>query len=343
MARRDSLEQEIDRVAALRGLDDEDELREKLRRALADRRPLVAGKAGRVAADRALVDLGNEIASALDRLLGPEPDELSEVAESAPDRHADPGCLGKTDLARALVDLDADSFDVFFRGARCVQMEPVWGGQVDAAAELRAYCGMGLARSADRRAGEVLADLLADPEPAARSGAARALAASGRLGAELLLRFKSRLGDEQPGVLLDVFAGLLEMEPRSGLEPILVGLSSPDELCFEAAAIALGSSRNPRALSALVDATEQLSPWNQGRRKVLFRAISLIRGDEAAEHLVAVVAEAPEEDALLVLEILGDAGVDPRLRDRLAEVVDARRSRELSRTFRALGDTLRTD
>jgi hypothetical protein len=193
---------------------------------------------------------------------------------------------------------------------------------------------MGLAMSADRRAAEVLADLLADPEPAARSGAVRALAASGWVGAELLLRFKARLGDKEPAVLLDAFAGLLDLEPSSGLEPVGDGLRSPDEERFEAAAIALGSSRHPEALRLLVEAAERPAGWN--RRKYLFRAIALIRGDEAAEYLATVVSEAPEGVAMLVLEVLGDVGADHRLRDRLAEAVEARGDRELSRAFRAL-------
>lgn len=328
-----SLEQDLEKVAALRGLDDPEELRERLRSALGDRRPLIAGKAARIAADRALDDLAPEIAAALDRLLGAG-DETDD-AEEDPTRPDDPGCLGKTDLARALVDLEAEASEVFLRGARCVQMEPVWGGQVDAAAELRAYSAMGLARSGGHRAAEVMADLLADPESATRSGAVRALAASGRVGAELLLRFKARLGDEEPAVLLDALSGLLEMEPESGLEPIASALASDDETRFEAAAIALGSSRHPEALPTLKRFVERTSPWLRDRRKVLLRAISLQRGDDATDFLASRVAEAPEDDALFILDVLAEVGVDYRLKERLAEVVDARRSRELSRALRA--------
>lgn len=334
MSRR-SLEQDLKKVAALRGLDDEDELRGRLQRALGDRRPLIAGKAARVAADRALDDLAPEIATALDRLLGSEGEGEDDGEDAGPKRPDDPGCLGKTGLARALVDLDAEASEVFLRGARCVQMEPVWGGQVDAAAELRAYSAMGLARSGGHRAAEVMADLLADPESAARSGAVRALAASGRVGAELLLRFKSRLGDEEPAVLLDAFAGLLELEPESGLEPIASGLASGEETRFEAAAIALGSSRHSEALPTLRRFMERASSWQRDRRKVLLRAISLQRGDDASDYLASLVADAPEDDALFILDVLAEVGVDHRLKERVADVVDARCSRELSRALRA--------
>lgn len=331
MARRNSLQEDVEEIAALRQVHDDDELRERLRHALGDRRPLIAGKAARVAADRGLAELVPEIASALDRLLGPEEDDDAQPQD-------DPGCLGKTGLARALVDLEGDAFEVFFRGARHVQAEPVWNGQVDAAAELRAYSAMGLARCGDRRAAEVLADLLADPEPAARSGAVRALAASGRVGTELLLRFKARLGDEEPAVLLDAFEALLALEPDSGLEPIADGLSSRDEIRFEAAAIALGSSHHPEAFPLLADAAEREGEWSHDRRKILFRAIGLVRGGDAAEHLVSLVSEAPEDTALLVLEALREVGTDHRIRDRLGEAVDARKHRELSRAFRGLSD-----
>ena len=78
------------------------------------------------------------------------------------------------------------------------------------------------------------------------------------------------------------------------------------------------------------------SPSIAAARRASAVAITLQRGDEAAGYLVSLVADGREDDALFVLEVLAEMGVDYRLRERLAEVVGARRSRELSRAIRAL-------
>lgn len=234
-------------------------------------------------------------------------------------------------MARALVDLEAEATDVLLRSARCVQMEPVWGGRVDAAAELRGLSALGLAGSRRREAGEVLADLLSDSEPAARSGAARALGVSGIPGAALLLRLQIRHGDEDPGILVDALSGLLALEPASGLELAAEGLRSDDELRFEASAVALGTHRRPAALHLLTEAlTGSTSP---DRRRALLRSMALLRTEEAEAYLVGIVVGGSEAEAVEALRVVGDLGLDPRLRERMEAAVEVRGDSGVRRAF----------
>ncbi len=100
----------------------------------------------------------------------------------------------------------------YLKGMKHVQMEPVWGGSVDTAAELRAVCAMGLASTRWPDKLRELVHLLVDREWQARAGAARALGAIGSEPALLLLRLKALSGDPEPEVLADCFTGLLVAE-----------------------------------------------------------------------------------------------------------------------------------
>ena len=92
----------------------------------------------------------------------------------------DPGCAAKTAIVEALRRLEQDERALYRRAAAHVQMEPVFGGRVDTAVDLRGAAAMALAESAG---GDVLVDLahlLADPEAPVRVSAARAVAVHGR-------------------------------------------------------------------------------------------------------------------------------------------------------------------
>src|SRR5207245_2378340 len=87
---------------------------------------------------------------------------------------SDPQCRAKAAIVRALLRTAQHEVDVYRVGVEHIQREPVWGGSVDTAAELRAQSGLGLVRAGARDATLALATLLADPEAAARTGAAQA-------------------------------------------------------------------------------------------------------------------------------------------------------------------------
>src|SRR5438067_2365092 len=114
---------------------------------------------------------------------------------------ADKGCVAKTAIAKALLALESRADDVLRVGALHVQHEPTWGGQSDAAVELRCVCCVALVNMRSRKALVPLVNLLADKDAGARSAAVRSLAGYGGDAAEALLRFKLLVGDEDTNVL----------------------------------------------------------------------------------------------------------------------------------------------
>src|SRR4051794_21187023 len=86
--------------------------------ALAGKSNLAAGKAAEIVRDARLIDLVPNLVRAFDRFMAPGSDK---------------GCAAKTSIARALDALEQNEQDVFLRGIRHVQLEPVWGGSADAA------------------------------------------------------------------------------------------------------------------------------------------------------------------------------------------------------------------
>src|SRR5947207_8572150 len=151
-----------------------------LRKALADRVNVVVAKAANLAADLDLRDLIPDLLRAFDRLM-----------EEAVKR--DPQCWGKNAVAKALKELEHRESAPFLRGARHVQMEPVWGGQEDTAAPLRGICLLALIACTDLTRQEILRHLvngMAETAAPVRADSARALGEMGGDDSALLLRLK---------------------------------------------------------------------------------------------------------------------------------------------------------
>src|SRR5262245_23355166 len=238
MAKSRALEE---RLAALGGLRREpvtDETIATLRQALRHKVSHVVAKAAQVSGELGLRVLVGDLAAAFDRFL-------------ANPVKADPGCRAKVEIARALHEMGEDTGAVFLRGIRHRQLEPVFGGREDTAPELRAMCGLGLVRVGHPDAMVELADLLADPEVAARIGAARALAYAGEPSGEPLLRLKALAGDPDAGVVSESLGALLSLAPSRSLDFVARFLRHRDPVVEEAAALALGASRLRDALPVL--------------------------------------------------------------------------------------------
>ncbi len=210
--------------------------REVLRQALSSKFGVAIAQAARIVRDAELVDLLPDLVATFTRLL------------QTPT--ADPNCIGKRAIAEALYQLNARETELFLAGIRHVQMEPVWGGQIDTASGLRATCALGLVRANYLEMFNELADLLADRESEARIGAARALAYSGSLQAVPLLRLRVQIGDDA-SVLAECFSALLRLAPAASLSLVARFLQSPNPQVSEMAALALGESRLPDALPLL--------------------------------------------------------------------------------------------
>lgn len=231
---------------------------------------------------------------------------------------SDPNCIGKKAIAEALYRLDCREEDVFLKGIRHVQMEPVWGGQMDTAPGLRSICALGLVRMNYLDAMTELADLLADPEPEARIGAVRALIYSENPQAVPLLRLRVRIGDDA-SVLSECFSGLLRMTPEQSLPLVASFLNHTNPQLSEMAALALGESRLLEALPILQD-------WWKRTRDVELRqtgllAIAMLRHEKAIDFLLSLITEGTEQNtqaAIIALRIYQD---DQELSRRIEEII----------------------
>lgn len=203
-----------------------------------------------------------------------------------------------------------------------MQREPVWGGSVDVACELRAVCAMGLLRLGHPSAASEVAELLADPEPEARAGAAQAIAYSEDSRFAPLLRHKILAGDAEAQVVAQCVAALLRVEGPAALDFCARILALPDAGRAEVAGVALGESRLPGAFDVLRGWWERTTSPELRRTALL--AIALLRAEAAQDFLLALVATAPGHDARDAVAALAVFRDDDALRRRLLAAARAR-------------------
>lgn len=283
---------------------------EALRSALRDLHPLPVARAAQLCGDRLLYDLEGDLTAAFERL------------HPLPFKH-DPHCMAKGAIVRALVALDCQDAPLYRVGLRLRQAEPVWGGSVDTAVDLRATCAMGLVQTRDPRALIDLVDLLADPESRARAGAARAIACAEPLAAEAVLRAKVLMGDAEPEVVGECLAGLLQVEPEESPGFVAGFLGAPDPAVREQAALALGGSHLDRALRLLRQCWEA-EPLKGEAQRVLLRGAVLHRSEAAFEWLLGVIARGDPGTAAWLVEELAVYRSNARLQERVKDALAAR-------------------
>ena len=318
MAIRLSLEEKLAAIRRLREQPASSEQTAELRRSLGDRSNLVVAAAAAVVSAQGLVELSVDLEAAFDRfLVNPLKDDKL--------------CRAKLAVIQALDKLEHDRPEVFRTAARHVQFEPVWGGQEDSAAPLRAAALFALARIGGSGDLPLLVDSQTDPEKDVRIAAAQALASFGNEAVALLLRLKARMGDREPEVLCECLAGLLTIDPKENFPFVSGFLEIGDPAKCEAAVLALGKSRLPEAFEALKSCGKRAI--STGLREQVLLAISMLRLPTAIEYLFELVASDSEDDAIAALFALKIHNYDPRLRQRIAELVQKKGSRTLQARF----------
>jgi hypothetical protein len=316
------LEDALDALAELRREPYSAETATRLRAALAARQAPLVARAARIAGDEEDQALVPELRSAFHRLL------LNPVK-------SDPGCAAKSEIATALYKIGAYEDALFLIGARHVQLEPVWGGTQDTACDLRAACVLGLVRLNHPEAHDEIAELLADREPAARIGAARAIAYSEDARFSPLLRFKILAGDEEPLVIAECLGALLRVAGAGAFPFCERLLDDADAHRREAVALALGESRLAAALPLLRAWWQRTSTLDLRRTALL--AIAMLRSEHGEAFLLSVIREAPGHDARDAIAALGIFRDDAALRQRVVEVATARDDVDLRAAITALG------
>ncbi len=261
------------------------------------------------------------------------PDLVNAFERGLEKPDTDPNCLAKCAIAETLYRFTYSDEALFLQGIRHVQMEPVWGGQVDTAPELRGLCALGLVRMNYPDVLVELADLLADPEPPARIAAARAIAYSENPQGIPLLRLRARVGD-RPEVLAECLAALLNLDPSGSLSFVVPFLDHPETQVQELVALALGESR----LASVFDDLQQW--WQRTRiaelRSIGLLAIATLRSDPAFEFLLSLVTTGSLKDAKDAVEALSIYRRDDHLWNRVCQIIEERDAAPLKALIRGL-------
>lgn len=275
----------------------------ELKAAIADHHYRVAGKAATLCGEQLLYDFEADLLTAY-------PYFLTDAAKR------DPNCVAKKAIARALVDLDCRDVGFLAAGIHYRQPEPVWGGSIDTAVDVRCSCAMGLVATAYPRAMHELVALLNDPEATARVGAARAVACANPREAELLLRCKVLSGDIEPEVIGECFASLMQVEPDESLAFVANYLQHSDPVIAELAALALGESRLEASLPCLTGALEQ--PLVRAEQRcALLQAIALLRHAAAFDYLINSIQSQRPDFAVQALQALALHKYNAPLKERI--------------------------
>ena len=296
---------------------------ESLRQGLANKNNFVVAKAADLAREFSLRELTSDLMKAFDRFF-------------ANPEKSDPQCWAKNAISRALAAFELQEPDVFLRGMRHHQLEPVWGGRSDTAGTLRATCALALVQCRSLTDPQLLAfliDLCTDKDKTVRVEAMHAIEQVGSPSASLPLRLRASLGNDEPEVLGACYGGVLRLEGISAIPWVSGFLATQDDAAAEAA-LAIAGTHAPEGFDALRAALGTASDaWF---RAVLLSAIALTRQDAALQFLLDLVrTESP--DAERAVEALTRSGPSAETVSKIKELVAP--NPRLSRFFATLTDS----
>ncbi len=225
--------------------------------------------------------------------------------------NTDPQCWGKLALIKALQNLGWHDPQVYMLGCRCVQNEPVWGGQEDSAPALRAASAIALCECPAVRyedAIDVLVHLLTDPAWNVRASAAAAIAQFGYPQGAPLLKLRVLLGDSEPRVIGACLDGLLHLSKTDAVPFIQEMLAHSDAGVRLEAVCTLATSNLSQAIKAAT------AVWNNfpdpRSRKAIIAALVSSPTPEALDFLLNLLSQENRTEALLAMGALA-----PRLRE----------------------------
>jgi hypothetical protein len=299
-------EEQIAALDALRQQPEESRIG-PLRKAFDGKNNFVVAKAADLVREFGLTSFAPELLRAFDRF-------FEDPVKS------DPQCWAKNAISRSLAAFEYQDADIFLRGMRHIQMEPVWGGRSDTAGTLRATCALALVQCRSLSEGDLLihlVDLLGDKDKAVRVEVVRAIEQVGSASSSLLLRMRAVLGGDEPEVLGACYSGVLRIEGVSAIPWVSRFLAPADQPAAEAA-LALAGTHSAAGFEALKQELEKApDPWF---RSVLVSAIALTRQDDAMEFLLELV-RTESLDAEAAIEAVLRSMPSPELSRRLEKLV----------------------
>jgi len=294
-----------------------------VRKALGNENNYLVAKAARIVADHGLADLLSEVLAAYKRF-------FIDAVKS------DPQCWAKNALVKALVKLECRNAQVFLRGLRHHQEEPVWGGHSDTAGALRGTCTHALV-ACDGLSEIELLDILLEPlldmDKTVRMEAARAIGQVGGSSAALLLKLRVLLRKEDPEVLGACFSALLGMEKvdKPATIALVADFLDHGEEAAAEAAFALAETHEPIALTALIERRRKgADTWFCS---VLDNAIALTRLAEGMDFLLDMIANDPRQ-APSALEAISRVHRSEKVRGHVQAAVERSGNERVVAAFR---------
>jgi hypothetical protein len=319
MPKHDPTLEALNHLSGLRSAPDGASLHDELRGFLRNRSNLVAAKVAKIAGERRITALLPDLVAAFQKLMA-DPARL------------DKRCEATTEIVTALYMMDYLEPEVYLTGLHHVQMEGSYGPPIDVAAQLRGVCAQALTRTRYPFALEEVLSLLVDPEPPARIGALRALAANGGPGGLLALRLKVLTGDREPAVIAECFAGLLALPSDNAVNFVARFVDSNDAPVAEAAVLALGAARSALAVEMLK------GKWQKTRRaplkRVLLLALASSRSEEALNFLLEELATALLSVASEILAALAEQRPSASIRQSIEAAIKRRDDTALEEAYK---------
>jgi hypothetical protein len=267
----------------------------ELRKALTHKSPQIVALAAKMCAEASLSESGPDLVQAFQRFLDPK----------AP---SDRGCYARTALAKALTHLEILAETLYRRGSQI--FEPEFGGD-DAAAELRGYCAIGLARTS-RNCLDALVELLADSHPTTRALAATAIGENGSHVGQYLLKLRLLSNEEHPHVIGECLSTLLQIDPESAVAFLEKHfLPSHPELAIDA----LAQARQYQALLEIYP----------NHLECLLPALAMTGHSEAVEFLIGLIKNGSPAESRLAAQSLENLRPDSQTQTLVAQALKQRR------------------
>lgn len=290
-----------------------------LQQALREKSNFLVAKAAEFAGERLFYDLIPDLTQAYERF-------LQRPLED------DKTCAAKRAIVRALYELDYDSSKFYRRGIAYVQREPVWGGHVDTAVDLRSTCALGLAASNDPRAVLDIIGLLYDEESQARISVVKAVEMLHPFQAEIVLRSKILQGDSEAEVIAQCFSSLMKVVPEESVGFVAGFLDDERGSYVEGAALALGESRLDEALDMIIEAADTAIEGGSLFQS-LCNAVALQRKEKAFDYLLRRLENGGESAACAAITALAIYDFNSDLKEQVARSVEKRDSRRITECF----------
>jgi len=300
MAKRPTLEEQLQGLAACEENAFDAPAAERLQRALRGRSGLLIARAARVILARRLSDWVPELVAAFDRL-------CQDGAKR------DPQCRGKLAIVEVLHELGCHEASLLQTALGYQQWEPVYGGSVDTAGELRGNAAVAVVAEPTVDSRFLVQPLLVDHDARTRVLAVRALTLLGGEASECLLRHCLLAGEPDQEVVGELCGGLVDLDAERAAAFLADWVIADHPVIGAEAALALGQSRHPDAVPVLRQAYERRHLIAD--RGTVLVALFLLRREEVIDWLVEEYRQADRRLADLfeqTLSTLGDAALCAR-------------------------------